>query len=41
LSQNSVSIEELTDIIDLFSIAELYSSDINELILTIIHYLHI
>ena len=33
MTQNSVSIKELTEIIDLFEIAEQYSSDINELII--------
>jgi len=35
---NSVLEEDLIDIINLFLISELYSSDINELILAIINY---
>lgn len=37
---HSVSIDELKDIIDLLSISDLYTSDINELILAIINHLH-
>jgi hypothetical protein len=40
MDYHSVSIDELKDIIDLFPIPELYTSDINEIILAIINHLH-
>jgi hypothetical protein len=40
IDYHSVSIDQLKDIIDLFSIPELYLSYIKELILAIINHLH-
>lgn len=41
MDYQSVSIDELKDFFDLFSILELYLRDINELIIAIITHLHI